>query len=165
MRFSCSERRALTGATLSLRVLELAALLPPLYVLGAVGYPALIGSDGPFSFLCRIGFALLPRVWLCGLAWLYKLTASEVLLCFAVLIPALLLSLGADALLRRRLPDARRARVTFAVLLALELVLRLLPLDINRAFGAGAAIAAIVVLAGCLALTLLDLLSRSGKKE
>lgn len=165
MRFSCSERRTLSGATLALRVLEFSALLPPLYVLSAVGYPALFRSGGLLAFLCRLGCALLPRLWLYGLSWLYKLTASEILFCFAVLIPALLLSLGADALLRRRLPDARYARIAFAALLAAELILHLLPIRINRIFGTAAEIGAIVVLAVCLALTLADLLSDRAKKK
>ena len=164
MKFSSSERKRLTGATLSLRVLEFSAILMPLYVLGVAGYPGLLTQNGLFSFLFRLGAMLRPRVWLLGLGWLYKLTSSEVLLCFAVLIPALFAALAADTLMRRTLPTARRARIGFAAYLALELVLRLLPLQVNRAFGAAATVAAGIVLAICLLLTLLDLLADRDKK-
>ena len=157
MIFSTTERKALTGATLSLRVLEFSALFPPLYVLIAAGYPALLASDGVLGFLFRLGASLLPRLWLLGLGWLYKLTASEVLVCFAILLPTLFAALAADTMMRRPLPMARRARLVFAAYLALELILRLLPLGLNRAFGTPAAIAAVAVLALCLVLTLLDL--------
>jgi hypothetical protein len=164
MKFSITERKKLTGATLSLRVLEFSAVLMPLYVLGLSGYPGLVMKNGLFSFLFRLGAMLRPRVWLLGLGWLYKLTASEVLLCFAVLLPALFAALALDALMRRKLSAARRARIGFAVYLALELILRLLPLQVNRAFGSAAAIAAFAVMALCLALTLMDLRGDREKK-
>ena len=163
MKFSTTERKTLTGATFSLRVLEFSALFPPLYVLGAAGYPALLTSDGVLGFLFRLGAALLPRLWLLGLGWLYKLTGSETLMCFAILLPTLFIALTADTQMRRPLPTARRARLAFAAYLALELLLRLFPLGINRVFGTAAAITAFTVLALCLVLTLLDL--RRGREK
>ena len=151
------DRKKLTGATLALRILELSSMLLPLYVMVAVGYPRLLTVESVFSFLCRLGASLIPRVWLLGLGWLYKLTAKELLVCFALLIPALLIGIGTDNLLRARAETARRARIGLAAFLALEIVLHLLPLRLNGVFGTSANLIAAAVLALCLALTLLDL--------
>ena len=146
------DRKKLTGATLALRILELSSMLLPLYVMAV------------FSFLCRLGASLIPRVWLLGLGWLYKLTAKELLVCFALLIPALLIGIGTDNLLRARAETARRARIGLAAFLALEIVLHLLPLRLNGVFGTSANLIAAAVLALCLALTLLDLRAEKNKR-
>ena len=157
------DRKKLTGATLALRILELSSMLLPLYVMAAVGYPRLLTVESVFSFLCRLGASLIPRVWLLGLGWLYKLTAKELLVCFALLIPALLIGIGTDNLLRARAETARRARIGLAAFLALEIVLHLLPLRLNGVFGTSANLIAAAVLALCLALTLLDLRAEQNK--
>ena len=158
------DRKKLTGATLALRSLELSSMLLPLYVMAAVGYPRLLTVESVFSFLCRLGASLIPRVWLLGLGWLYKLTAKELLVCFALLIPALLIGIGTDNLLRARAETARRARIGLAAFLALEIVLHLLPLRLNGVFGTSANLIAAAVLALCLALTLLDLRAEKNKR-
>ena len=155
MRFGL-ERKKLSGATLALRIMEFSALLPPLYVMIAVGYPPLLTDDGLFSFLFGLGASLLPRAGLLGLSWLYKLTAREVLVCFAILLPALFIGLWADSRLRAKRETARRSRIVFAAYLALEFVLHLLPLKVNQAFGTAPWILSMIVLAVCLVLTLLD---------
>ena len=157
------DRKKLTGATLALRILELSSMLLPLYVMAAVGYPRLLTVESVFSFLCRLGASLIPRVWLLGLGWLYKLTAKELLVCFALLIPALLIGIGTDNLLRARAETARRARIGLAAFLALEIVLHLLPLRLNGVFGTRANLIAAAVLALCLALTRLDLRAEKNK--
>ena len=157
------DRKKLTGATLALRILELSSMLLPLYVMAAVGYPRLLTVESVFSFLCRLGASLIPRAWLLGLGWLYKLTAKEILVCFALLLPALLIAVGADRLLRARAETARRARIGLAAFLTLELALHLLPLGINGVFGAAENLIAAAVLALCLALTLLDLRAEKNK--
>ena len=139
------DRKKLTGATLALRILELSSMLLPLYVMVAVGYPRLLTVESVFSFLCRLGASLIPRVWLLGLGWLYKLTAK-------------------DNLLRARAETARRARIGLAAFLALEIVLHLLPLRLNGVFGTSANLIAAAVLALCLALTLLDLRAEKNKR-
>ena len=157
------DRKKLTGATLALRILELSSALLPLYAMAAVGYPRLLTVESVFSFLCRLGASPVPHVWQWGLGWLYKLTAKELLVCFALLVPALLIGLGADNLLRARAETARRARIGLAAFLALEIVLHLLPLRINSVFGAAENLIAAAVLALCLALTLLDLRAEKNK--
>ena len=157
------DRKKLTGATLALRILELSSALLPLYAMAVVGYPRLLTVESVFSFLCRLGASLIPRVWLLGLGWLYKLTAKELLVCFALLIPALLIGIGTDNLLRARAETARRARIGLAAFLALEIVLHLLPLRINSVFGTAENLIAAAVLALCLALTLLDLRAEKNK--
>ena len=158
------DRKKLTGATLALRILELSSALLPLYVMAAVGYPRLLTVESVFSFLCKVGASLIPRAWLLGLGWLYKLTAKEILVCFALLLPALLIAVGADRLLRARAETARRARIGLAAFLALEIVLHLLPLRLNGVFGTSANLIAAAVLALCLALTLLDLRAEKNKR-
>ena len=155
MTFGLNDRGRMTGAGLYTRVLQIAALLPAAYMLLVSGYMALIARTGPFTVLCDLGLSAMPRAWMLGVSSLYRLTSSELVADAAILIPVFILGLVLPRLLRGR--TALGSRRVLAVLIGLDLALRLLPLDFNRAFGLAAALAGFAVRLGCLALLLLDL--------
>ena len=106
-----------------------------------------------------VGIAL--RWWLLFLAFLYRISGSEVALAFALLVPALVFGLAAGRLLREK-GSAANARRVFALLIGLDLLSRLIPLRFNLAFGLPFAILGFLLRLGCLALVWLDL--RAEKK-
>lgn len=161
MSFGLSSGKGLTGAGLSLRLWQAFSLLPALYIFVAAGYPAVVQRRGLFSFLADLGLSLLPRWESLGLSVLYRLSRSELAVYFAVVGFALLLGLAGDRLLRGK--TARASRIVFACLLGADLIVRLLPLAFNRAFGIPGAILGFAGLLGLLALVLLDL--RAGKGQ
>ncbi len=162
MSFGLSSKRGLTGAGLSLRLWQAFPLLPALYIFVAAGYPAVVQRRGLFSFLADLGFSLLPRWESLGLSALYRLSRSELAVYFAMVGFALLLGLAGDRLLRGK--TARAARVVFAVLLGADLIVRLLPLSFNRAFGIPGAVLGFAGNLACLALVLLDLRAAKGQE-
>ena len=156
MRFGVDRKNRLTGADLAVRVFQIASLLPVLYVLVACVYPAVFTTRNVLSFLFDAGVSALPRWEALALSRLYRATAGEVLVCFVLLAAALAFGLAAGKLLK----GARRGRVVrvvLAVLIALDLILRVLPTSFRFAFGVPAAVIGFVVRLGCLAMILLDL--------
>ena len=160
MKFGFDDRKHLTGGGLYVRVMQVAALLPMLYVLIAPSYPPILTQRSLLSVLFDLGFSALPRWETLGLSALYRVTGSEIAMYFALLIPALVFGLAA-----KRLPEkhARTARIVCAALVASDLLLRLLPLKCNTAFGFSCAAAGFAVRLGCLILLLLDL--RAAKQQ
>ncbi|MCR5173539.1 MAG: hypothetical protein K6C09_02750 [Oscillospiraceae bacterium] len=157
MRFGINVRNRLTGADLYVRIFQLTGLAPVLYVLVACVHPAVFTSENVFSVLFRLGMSALPRWEALGLSRLYRMSHSEVLVCAAVLVFALIFGLAAGRLLRGGRGKARAVRVVLAVLIALDLVVRVLPLPFRFSFGIPAAVFGFVIRLGCLALVLGDL--------
>lgn len=154
MKFGFENRKHLTGADLSVRVMQIAALLPAVYLITIPGYPAITTQRSVLSALFDLGFSALPRLETLALSFLYRKTASEMVLYFVMLIAALALGLAAKKLLERA---PRTVRLVFAALIAVDLVLRLLPMRFNTVFGLPCAIAGFAIRLGCLVLILLDL--------
>lgn len=155
MRFGLDSRKHLTGADLAVRVTQLAAALPMLYLLVASGWHAIFVQKTALSFLFDLGVSAIPRALALALSWLYRLTGKEVL--FSLLLAALALAYG---LLMQNLLRGERGRtvhVVLAVLIALDLAARLLTPRFVVVFGLPVAILAFVIRAGCLILILLDL--------
>lgn len=161
MKFGVNVRNKLTGAGLYVRSMQVSALLPALYIFVASGYPGLLRSANVLSFLFGLGCSILPRGEMLAVSALYRATGSELWVYFVLLIFALAFGILADALLRSR-TAGRPARLVFAALVAADLLLRLIPLRFNLAFGWPGAVLGFLGRAACLALILLDL--RAEKK-
>jgi uncharacterized membrane protein YqaE (UPF0057 family) len=161
MTFGLNEKARMTGAGLYARVFQIASLLPPVYIFLVSGYMALISRKGLFSILFDLGISALPRAEVLALSWVYRLTSSEVIVHFALLILGFVFGLVVTRLLKKE-KAARGTRRVLAVLIAADLVLRLIPLRFNLAFGPAAAIAGFVIRLGCLALLLLDMRAARG---
>ena len=159
MRFGINIRNRLTGTDLYVRIFQLTGLAPVLYVLVACVHPAVFTSENVFSVLFRLGMSALPRWEALGLSRLYRMSHSEVLVCAAVLVFALIFGLAAGRLLKGGRGKARAVRVVVAVLIVLDLAVRVLPLPFRFSFGIPAAVFGFVIRLGCLALVLGDLMA------
>ena len=155
MKFGLDVRGKNTGADLAVRIVQIATMLPVLFTLVASGYYPLTATKNVFTYLFGLGASVIPRAWMLALSALYRQTASEIAVCAALLIPALAYGLLVNRFLRG--DAARRCRVVLLALIAADLIVRLLPLRFNLAFGLPTAIAAFLIRLGCLALVWLDL--------
>ena len=157
MKFGINIRKKITGAELSVRVFQILSVLPVLYIVVSSAYMALLTTKGVLGALFEYGLAALPRSLAFGLSVIYRKTGHEALLVAVLLAAALLMGYGGGALLRAKRPTARVVRWVYAALIAADLILRLLPLQMNRVFSLPAAIVGFVLRLACIALILLDL--------
>ena len=160
MKFGFDNRRYRTGADLSVRILQIASLLPTLYILLVPSYPAIVTRRSAVSVLFDLGFSSLPRLETLALSLLYRITDSEIILFFSLLLAALALGLLSRRLLER---FPRPTRLVFAGLICVDFALRLLPLRVSTAFGLPCAAIGFGVQVLCLALIALDL--NAAKRE
>ncbi len=160
MKFGIDVRGRLTGADLAVRIVQIAAGLPMLYLIILSGMPSLLTQETPVTYLFSLGVCAVPRAVALGLSALYRQTGGEVL--FSMLLAAAALACG--IVMNRRLHSerGRTTRVVLAVLIAVDLILRLLPLGFTKAFGLPVEILAFALCAASLTLVLLDL--RADKK-
>ena len=158
MKFGFDDRRHLTGAGAHIRILQISALLPVPYFLIVPTYPAMSTGRNVFSALFDLGFSALPQWETWALSMLYRAAASEMLVFFALLIAALALGLAAKPLLMR---FPRGTRSVLAMLIAVDLALRLVPIDLNRAFGVPYAAAGFAIRVLGLALLMLDFIKQT----
>ncbi len=157
MKFGLEEKKRMTGAGLYARAFQLTALLPVLYFFAVPNYMPVITKPGILSFLFDLGISALPRSEALILSCVYRLTSNEIIVHFAILLTAFAFGIAANKLLKGSPKTARTARIVFAVLIGADLLIRLLPLRFNIAFGLGTAIAGFAVRLVCLMLILCDL--------
>ena len=159
MKFGIDIRGRLTGADLAVRITQIMAALPMLYLVILSGMLSLLTRETPVTYLFSLGVCAIPRAVALGLSALYRHTGGEVL--FSMLLVAAALVYG---VVMNRLLHSERGRVTrivLAVLIAIDLIVRLIPLGFPQSFGLPCEIAAFTLRAGSLVLVLLDL--RAGR--
>lgn len=149
--------KSVTGAHLAVGIYQVASLLPLLYILAFVGYPAIITGTNMLSFLFDVGIMTVPRVEALGLSALYSATSSEVLVYFALPVPALVVGLVFGKMLLKGSAACVTIRRILVAFIACDLVLRVLPFGFNMAFGLPAAIIGWLCQAACLTFVVLDL--------
>ena len=159
MKFGINPIRKLTGAELSVRILQIAAILPAVYMFMVSGYHSLVTRQNFFAILFNIGICTLPKLETLGLAALYRWSLSEMALCFTVLGLALVFGLAAKPLLRGDHKRAVISRIVFAVLVFADLIIRLLPLKVNTVFGIVPEVIGFMIRLGCLVMIILDLVA------
>ena len=162
MTFGVNVRGKFTGADAAVRIFQISSLLPLPYIFLASGYQYLFTKNGLFSALFDLGFAALPRAETLGLSALYRLSSSELAVYFLTLVLALIAGLAAKKLLTGKGRRPVDVRVIWAVLIALDLVFRLVPLPF-ASLPVWALAAGFLLRAACLILILLDL--RAAKKS
>ena len=160
MKFGIDVRGSLTGADLAVRIVQIAAALPMVYLVIASGWFSLTTKETVLSYLFSLGICTIPRIAALGLSALYRSTGGEVLFSMILVAAALFCGVWMNRLLRGK--NGKTVRMVLAVLIALDLIARFLPLGFVGAFGLGAEIPAFVIRAACLFLILLDL--RAGTK-
>ena len=140
----------LTRGQAAVRIYQVCSLLPLLYILTASGQTSVMLRRGFLYGVFQLGLACLPRAEVYGLSWLYRLTGSELIVYFAILFAAMAIGIAGDRLARGRAEARRKALTVYAVLIAADLVLRLLPLRVNTVQGWGLRAAGFAVRAVCL---------------
>ena len=160
MKFGIDVRGRLTGADLAVRIVQIAAALPMLYFVILSGWLSLLTQDTPLTYLFSLGVCAVPRAVALGLSALYRQTGGEALFSMLLVAAALFYGVVMNRLLHSE--RGRTTRVVLAVLIAIDLVLRLLPLGFTKAFGLPCEILAFALRSASLILVLLDL--RAGKK-
>ena len=116
MKFGIDIRGKLTGADLAVRIVQIAAGLPMLYLIILSGMPALLTQKSPVTVLFSLGVCAIPRAVALSLSALYRHTGGEVL--FSMLLVAAALAYG---VVMNRLLHSERGRVTRIVLAVLIL--------------------------------------------
>ena len=155
MKFGIDIRGRLTGADLAVRITQIMAALPMLYLVILSGMLSLLTRETPVTYLFSLGVCAIPRAVALGLSALYRHTGGEVL--FSMLLVAAALVYG---VVMNRLLHSERGRVTrivLAVLIALDLIVRLIPLGFTQAFGLPCEILAFALRAASLVLVISDL--------
>lgn len=156
MKFGINLRRVLTGAELAVRIFQVTTLLPLTYMLVGAGLPYLYTHRSLFSVLFELGLAGLLRAETLGLSLLYRKSGSEMAVFFVMLAIALAVGILADNILKGSDARAKRSRIVWAALIALDLLFRFVPLPFE-ALPLYAAAFGFALRLGCLALILLDL--------
>ena len=159
VQFGLKLTKRITGADICVYIQQFAAMLPVFYVCIASGYMATLTHRTVFSVLFDVGLSALPRALVFGISKLYVLAKSELLFCILILAYALALGLIANRLFHIKRDRSRIAHFVFIVLIAVDLVLRLLPFEFNRTFGTAPAIIGFVLQLASLVLLVFDLIA------
>ena len=157
MSFGIIKKKRITGADLFVAIMQICAVFPVLYLVYVPGYMPLLKNRGVLTCVFDLGCSALPRIETFLISLVYRLTLNEIVVAFIFPAAALALGIIMNRLLRERYETARRTRLVLIALVALDIVLRLLPLNINRVFPQTIDIVAFAVRLGCLALIILDL--------
>lgn len=157
IRFGIQHRKVINGATLCLRIFQIASLLALPYVFLINVYPAVITGHNLWSVLFELGIASIPRTEALFLSFVYRLTLNEVIVYFILLVIAFVWGLILLKLLDGPEKRAVLIRRILAVLILLDLVLRLLPFSFNYSFAWYYVVIGCLVRLACLVFLILDL--------
>ena len=157
MKFGLNIRNKITGADLYLKLFQISAVLPVLYILVLSGYPSIITRKSFAGFIFEIGISLLPRAESLLVSFLYKSRLSEMLAAFIPLIIALIYGIIANKLVKKDDKISRTVHIVFIVLIAVDLAVRLIPLSFNSKSGLAVWIITFLIRALCLVFNILDL--------
>lgn len=155
MKFGIDIRGKLTGADLAVRITQIAAALPMLYLVILSGMLSLLTRETPITVLFSLGVCAVPRAVALGLSALYRHTGGEVLFSMLLVAAALFCGVVMNRLLHSE--RGRTVRIVLAAWIAVDLIVRLLPLGFTKAFGLPCEILAFALRAASLVLVLLDL--------
>ena len=161
MKFGIDIRGRLTGADLAVRITQIMSALPMLYLVILSGMLSLLTRETPVTYLFSLGVCAIPRAVALGLSALYRHTGGEVLFSMLLVAAALVYGVVMNRLLHSE--RGRTVRIVLAVLIALDLIVRLIPLGFTQAFGLPCEVITFALRAASLVLVLLDL--RAGRSE
>ena len=155
--FGIDIRRKLTGADLYVRIFQICSLLPLPYIFLARPHPPILRTRDLLSVLFDTGFSALPRIEAYALSYLYRLTSGEVVVYFVILAIALVLGFISARVLRGDPEASVRFHKVIAVMIVVDLVIRVIPVKANIAFGIIPAVLGFIIRAVCLYLVIRDL--------
>lgn len=161
--FGIDPRRKLNGSDLYVKAFQIMSMLPVLFVAVASGDLKLFSSGGPLAWLFELGMSALPRPETLGLSYIFRETSSEVIMTFVMLAIGLILGLLSNKIFREEEKRGVAARKVFMALIAIDLIVRLLPMDFNRVFGLPVMAIGFVLRAACIAALYMDLKAYKAK--
>ncbi|MBO5995558.1 MAG: hypothetical protein J6Q41_08600 [Firmicutes bacterium] len=165
IKFGIDVRRKLTGADIYVKTMQLACILVLPYVFLATSYQVVLTNKNVFSVLFDLGLSTIPRWAALGLSFVYRLTSSEIWFFFVMMALALIFGIICNRILHGERTKAIKSRKVFMILIVIDLVLRLIPLSFNVAFGLPTAILGFVIRLACLALIYMDLKAGALEKQ
>ena len=157
LKFGLDVRRGISGANLYVKVFQLISLLPLPYIFMISVYPGITASRNVFSVLFDLGMAASPRIEIFALSYVYRMTASECLVYFALPVIALILGLSAGSILTGNPDKSLLFHRFIMVMIIADLVLRLIPIHASIAFGLPAQIIGFIIRSICLYLVIRDM--------
>lgn len=155
--FGIDIRRKLTGADLYVRIFQICSLLPLPYIFLARPHPPILRTRNLLSVLFDTGFSALPRIEAYALSYLYRLTSGEVVVYFVILAIALVLGFISARVLRGDPEASVRFHKVIAVMIVVDLVIRIIPVKANIAFGIIPAVLGFIIRVVCLYMVIRDL--------
>ena len=162
-------RKKLSGTEIYVLIFQVISLLPLIYIFTATGSLAVFTKEGFLSRLFDFGVNCQPRLLILLVSWLYRVTGSEMAVYFFFPVVALIWGLLSKHLLYQGgSKEGRLAKPTkkgILVLIAIDLVLRLLPIRVNQIYEIGYLIAGFAVRLVCLGLVARDLVKTREKEK
>ena len=165
MKFGIDSRKKLSGASLYIYIFQACSLMPLLYIIVASGYLGLTGKNNILAYLFDFGMSAIPRLEALGLSLIYRKALNEILVYFLLAGIAFTFGIIADKLLKNGEKTAVRLRIVFIVLIATDLVIRLLPFSFSTGFGLVPAIVGFAIRLACLILIIADLIAYKKENE
>ena len=159
MKFGFRHPKKLSGAGLYVCIMQIASLLPVLYIFIASGYMSVLTKRNVLSFLFDVGVSILPRAETLAVSELFRLTSDEILICLVLPLIALIFGLVVNPLLKSKSRAALVTRIVLIVLIAADIVIRLLPFRFNHVFGTVPSVIGFIVRLGCIALIAADIVA------
>jgi len=157
VRFGLDNRKYMTGADLYIKIFQISSLLAAGFILLSAVFPPAMTNRNIFTALFSLGLISLPKCEALFLSYLYRLTANETAVYFALLIIALAAGLLLKKLLQADKKAARTIRIALAALIAADLLFRLIPAGNMMIFGLSANISGFIIRLFCLCLLIKDL--------
>lgn len=157
IRFGIQQRKVINGAALYLRIFQAASLLMLPYIFLINIYPAVITGHNLWSVLFELGLVSIPRAEALLLSFIYRFTLNEIIIYFIPLVIAFVYGLIILKLLDGPEKRAVLIRKILIILIALDLVLRLLPFSFNYTFAWYYVVIGCLARIACLIFLILDL--------
>ncbi|MBQ3290937.1 MAG: hypothetical protein IJH43_01010 [Mogibacterium sp.] len=152
-------RRGISGAELYVKIFQIISILPLPYIFIAPVYMGILHSKNIFSVLFDLGMAAVTRAEAFLLSYLYGSTGSECIVYFILPGVALILGIFAGNILKGNESLSLKVHYAAAALISLDLLIRLIPIYANIAFGLPAEISGFIIRSLCLYLVIKDIRS------
>ena len=123
--------KKLSGTEIYVLLVQIASLLPVLYILVGVGSNTLYTQKSIFSVLFELGIAFLSKAEVFCLSLFYRVSGNELYVYFVILILALVFGLVIKRLMHGSEKTAKATSIVLAVWIICDIVVRLLPLRVN----------------------------------
>lgn len=155
--FGLDVRRGISGASLYVKIFQIISLLPLFYIFTATAYMGITSTRNVLSVLFDLGMSTIPRTEALILSYVYRISSSECMVYFALLAIAIILGFTAERFLKGNAALSLKLHKAFAILIAVDLIIRVVPVHANIAFGLPAAVFGFAVRAGFLYLIIRDI--------